>query len=135
MLRLKSLVHSLLPLVGKQRRVWPTLEQNGPLISGGITMGDPREVPALDPTTAERIEAARAEVRRAVASDTVSLIHPFDMSFLLKNPMTIDAILINLFERQFVVVDGVVYEQTNTVKNVHKLREMMAPVKSDDETA
>jgi len=91
-------------------------------------MGDPRAVPALDPTTAERIEAARAEVRRAVASDTVSLIHPFDMTFLLKNPMVIDAILINLFERQFVVVDGTVYEQTNTVKNTHKLREMMAPV-------
>jgi hypothetical protein len=91
-------------------------------------MGDPRVVPALDPSTQERIEAARAEVRRAVASDTVALIHPFDMAFLLKNPTVIDAILINLFERQFVVVDGTVYEQTNTVKNQHKLREMMAPV-------
>lgn len=90
-------------------------------------MSDPLSVPALAPTVQERIEAARAEVRRAVASDSVSLIHPFDMAFLLKNPMTMDAILINLFDRQFVVVDGTVYEQTNTVKNVHKLTEMMAP--------
>jgi hypothetical protein len=90
-------------------------------------MSDPLAVPALAPTVQERIEAARAEVRRAVASDSVSLIHPFDMAFLLKNPMTMDAILINLFDRQFVVVDGTVYEQTNTVKNVHKLTEMMAP--------
>jgi hypothetical protein len=97
-------------------------------------MSDPLTVPALAPSTIERIEAARAEVRRAVASDTVALIHPFDMAFLLKNPMTIDAILINLFERQFVVVDGTVYEQTNTVRNVHKLTEMMAPAPAQDET-
>lgn len=81
--------------------------------------------PTVD-NTLERIEAARAEVRRAVASDNVALIHPFDMTFLLKNPTVMDAILINLFDRQFVVVDGVVYEQTNTVKNTHKLKEMMA---------
>ena len=87
------------------------------------------------PTVQERIEAARAEVRRAVASDSVSFIHPFDMAFLLKNPMTMDAILINLFDRQFVVVDGVVYEQTNTVKNTHKLTEMMAPVKDDAQSS
>lgn len=93
-------------------------------------MSDPR---TLDVSTEERIEAARAEVRRAVASDTVVLIHPFDMSFMLKNPLVMDAILINLFERQFVVVDGVVHEQTNTVKNTHKLREMMAPQKPEDE--
>lgn len=93
-------------------------------------MGDPTQ---MDTSTVERIEAARAEVRRAVASDSVVLIHPFDMTFMLKNPMVMDAILINLFERQFVVVDGVVHEQTNTVKNQHKLREMMAPVKPEDE--
>jgi hypothetical protein len=93
-------------------------------------MGNPTE---LDVTTAERIEAARAEVRRAVASDSVVRIHPFDMAFLLKNPTVMDAILINLFERQFIVVDGVVHEQTNTVKNTHKLKEMMAPVKPEDE--
>jgi hypothetical protein len=74
----------------------------------------------------ERIEGARAEVRRAVANDTVALIHPFDMTFLLKNPTVMDAVLINLFERQFIVVDGTVYEQTNTVKNEHKLTEMLA---------
>ena len=74
----------------------------------------------------ERIEAARAEVRRAVASDSVALIHPFDMFFLLKNPTVMDAVLINLFDRQFIVIDGAVYEQTSTVKNIHKLTEMMS---------
>lgn len=83
--------------------------------------------PALvDPQVLERIEGARVEVRRAVAADNVALIHPFDMAFLLKNPTVIDAVLINMFERQFVVVDGIVYEQTCTVKNQHKLSEMMA---------
>ena len=77
-------------------------------------------------TVEERLEAARAEVRRAVASDSVAFIHPFDMFFLLKNPTVMDALLINLFDRQFLVIDGVVYEQTNTVKNQHKLSEMLA---------
>lgn len=94
-------------------------------------------------TVAERIEAARTEVRRSVANDTVALIHPFDMTFLLKNPTVMDAVLINMFDRQFVVVDGTVYEQTNAVKNVHKISEMMAPSidipseapPSDDQTA
>ena len=85
------------------------------------------ETPEL--TTAERIEAARTEVRRAVANDAVALIHPFDMAFLLKNPTVMDAVLINMFDRQFLVVDGTVYEQTNSVKNVHRLSEMMAPVR------
>jgi hypothetical protein len=80
----------------------------------------------IDPQVQERIEAARSEVRRAVASETVALIHPFDMAFLLKNPTVIDAVLINMFDRQFIVVDGIVYEQTCTVKNTHKLSEMMA---------
>ncbi len=80
----------------------------------------------------ERIEAARTEVRRAVASDAVALIHPFDMTFLLKNPTVMDAVLINLFERQFIVVDGTVYEQTNTVRNEHKLAEMLAPSREDE---
>jgi hypothetical protein len=48
------------------------------------------------------------------------------MAFLLKNPTVIDAVLINMFDRQFIVVDGIVYEQTSTVKNTHKLTEMMA---------
>ena len=80
----------------------------------------------VDPQVTERIEAARVEVRRAVASETVALMHPFDMAFLLKNPTVIDAVLINMFDRQFIVVDGIVYEQTCTVKNTHKLSEMMA---------
>lgn len=85
----------------------------------------------IELTPQERIEAARTEVRRAVASETVALIHPFDMCFLLKNPTVMDAVLINLFDRQFVVVDGTVYEQTSTVKNVHKLNEMMAPIREE----
>jgi len=80
----------------------------------------------IDSQVQERIEAARSEVRRAVASETVALMHPFDMAFLLKNPTVIDAVLINMFDRQFIVVDGIVYEQTCTVKNTHKLSEMMA---------
>ena len=80
----------------------------------------------IGPQVTERIEAARVEVRRAVASETVALMHPFDMAFLLKNPTVIDAVLINMFDRQFIVVDGIVYEQTCTVKNTHKLSEMMA---------
>lgn len=82
-------------------------------------------------TKEERIEAARTEVRRAVAGDTVALIHPFDMAFLLKNPTVMDVILINLFERQFIVVDGTVYEQTNNVRNEHKLSEMLAPARDE----
>jgi hypothetical protein len=85
--------------------------------------------PVIDKTyelTQARIDAARAEVRRAVASDAVALIHPFDMAFLLKNPTIMDAVLINLFDRQFIVVDGIVYEQTNLVRNQHKLNEMLA---------
>ena len=82
--------------------------------------------PIVDPQVQKRIEAARSEVRRAVASETVALMHPFDMAFLLKNPTVIDAVLINMFDRQFIVVDGIVYEQTCTVKNTHKLSEMMA---------
>ena len=45
--------------------------------------------------------------------------YPFDMAFLLKNPTVIDAVLvaergrtqvvlINMFDRQFIVVDGIV---------------------------
>jgi hypothetical protein len=82
--------------------------------------------PAVDPQVVERIEAARVEVRRAVAADNVALVHPFDMAALLGNPTVIDAVLINMFDRQFIVVDGIVYEQTCTVKNTRKLSEMMA---------
>lgn len=80
-------------------------------------------------TDQERIEAARTLVRNCNATDTIILIHPFDMASLLKNPMTVDAVLINMFDKQFVVVDGAVYEQVNTVKNTTKLSEMMAPRK------
>ncbi len=73
----------------------------------------------------ERLEAGRAEVRRAVAGDSVILIHPLDMFFLLTNPTVMVIVLINLFDRQFVVLDGGVYEQTSQVKNNHKLSEIM----------
>lgn len=79
----------------------------------------------IDLQVTERIEAARAEVRRSVAAENVALIHPFDMAALLKNPTVIDAVLINMFDRQFIVVDGIVYEQTCTVRNTRKLSEMM----------
>ncbi len=82
-------------------------------------------------TVTERIEAARTLVRNTVTTDTVIFIHPFDMASLLKNPLTQDACLINMFDKQFVVVDGAVYEQVNTVKNTTKIREMMAPVKDE----
>jgi hypothetical protein len=73
----------------------------------------------------ERLEAGRVEVRRAVAGDNVIQIHPFDMFFLLTNPTVMDIVLINLFDRQFVVVDGGVYEQTSQVQNKRKLSEVM----------
>src|SRR5258708_3573309 len=78
------------------------------------------------PDTLIRIEAARALVRRAIASDTLALIHPFDLATLLKNPMTIDAVIINLDNRQYIVIDGTVYRCTSDVKNQTKLNEMMA---------
>lgn len=73
----------------------------------------------------ERLEAGRAEVRRAVASDSVVQIHPFDMFTLLRNPMVIDVVVINLFQRQFDVVDGTVYEMTTSVQNKTKLSDIM----------
>jgi len=77
------------------------------------------------PNKAERIEAARSEVRRAVAADSVVAIHPFDLYFLLQNPTVMDVVLINLFDRQFMVIDGGVYETTVSVKNKHTITEVM----------
>lgn len=81
--------------------------------------------PTLNLTIAERIEAARTEVRRAVAHDAVMSIHPFDLYFLLQNPTVNDVVLINLFDRQFMVIDGGVYETTVSVKNIHTITEVM----------
>ena len=81
--------------------------------------------PTPELSKVERIEAARSEVRRAVASESVVSIHPFDMFFLLQNPTVMDVVLINLFDRQFMVIDGGVYEQTTTVKNKHTINEVM----------
>lgn len=91
--------------------------------------------PKPELSVAERIEAARTEVRRAVANDTVALIHPFDLYFLLQNPTVMDVVLINLFERQFMVIDGGVFETTTSVKNVHTISEVMKGKGAKAETA
>lgn len=86
-------------------------------------------------TKEERIDAARSEVRRAVAGDCVIAIHPFDMFTLLINPTVFDVVLINMFDRQFIVIDGSVYEQTNTVKNKTKLGDIIALGKKNEPTS
>ena len=80
----------------------------------------------MDKETQDRINAAREEVRRCVASGTVIDIHPFDMSTLLKNPTVMDVYLINDGGNQYTVVDGFVYNMTTTVKNKTTLNEMLA---------
>ena len=85
----------------------------------------------MDPKTIERIEAARAEVRRAIESDNLALIHPFDLYRLLENPTTMDAVIVHIDGRQYVVVDGVAYRCTSDVKNHTKLSEIM--VRKSDE--
>jgi hypothetical protein len=78
------------------------------------------------PETLARIEAARAEVRRALASDTIILIHPFDLAKLLNNPTTLDAVIVHIDNRQYMVIDGMAFRCTADVKNETKLSEMMA---------
>ena len=79
----------------------------------------------IDPEKVQRIEAARAEVRRALASDTMILIHPFDLATVLKNPTTIDVVIVHIDNRQYMVIDGMAYRCTPDVKNETKLNEMM----------
>ncbi len=74
----------------------------------------------------ERLEAGRSAVRQAFASESIIKIHPFDLFTLLKNPMTFDVVVINMFDNQFLVIDGGVYECTSLVPNKTKLREIMA---------
>ena len=80
----------------------------------------------LQDNVQERLEAGRSAVRQSVASDTVIKIHPFDLYTLLNNPMTFDVVVINLFDNQFLVIDGGVYECTSLMPNKTKLREIMA---------
>lgn len=86
-------------------------------------------------TKEERIEAARGEARRAVASESVIAIHPFDMFTLLQNPTVLDVVLVNMFDRQFIVLDGTVYEQVNTVKNKTKLTDIIRGGRKDEPTS
>jgi hypothetical protein len=73
-----------------------------------------------------RIEAARAEVRRAITGDTMILIHPFDLAKLLANPVTQDVVIVHIDQRQYMVIDGMAYRCTPDVKNETKLNEMLA---------
>lgn len=79
-----------------------------------------------DPEKLQRIEAARAEIRRALASDTMILIHPFDLTKLLGNPITQDVVIVHVDQRQYMVIDGMAYRCTPDVKNETKLSEMLA---------
>ena len=78
------------------------------------------------PETLERIAVARSLVRRAIAGDTLALIHPFDLAKLLGNPMTIDAVMVHIDDHQYIVIDGTAYRCTSDVKNQTKLSEMMS---------
>ena len=73
-----------------------------------------------------RIEAARTEVRRAIAGDTMILIHPFDLAKVLANPVTQDVVIVHIDQRQYMVIDGMAYRCTPDVKNETKLSEMLA---------
>jgi hypothetical protein len=81
---------------------------------------------AMDTEKLQRIDAARAEVRRALAGDTMILIHPFDLAKLLGNPQTIDVVVIHVDNRQYMVIDGSAYRCTPDVRNETKLNEMLA---------
>ena len=78
------------------------------------------------PDKLARIEAARAEVKQALAGDTMILIHPFDLAKLLGNPVTQDVVVVHIDQRQYMVIDGMVYRCTPDVKNETKLSEMLA---------
>jgi hypothetical protein len=79
----------------------------------------------ITPETLDRINVARHEVRRAIASDTLALIHPFDLAKLLGNPMTLDAVIVHIEGHQYIVIDGTAYRCTSDVKNVTPLKDMM----------
>lgn len=76
----------------------------------------------------ERMELGRAMIRRAVAADAVLAIHPFDLFHKIRNPLVIDVVMLNMFDRQFYVIDGEVCE-VGVVQNKTKLSEVMDPSK------
>lgn len=78
------------------------------------------------PEMLERINVARSEARRAIASDTLVMIHPFDLAKLLGNPMTLDAVIVHIDGHQYIIIDGSAYRCTCDTKNTVKLSEMMA---------
>jgi hypothetical protein len=78
------------------------------------------------PEMLERINVARSEARRAIASDTLVMIHPFDLAKLLGNPMTLDAVIVHIDGHQYIIIDGSAYRCTSDTKNTVKLSEMMA---------
>lgn len=80
----------------------------------------------LTPEQLQRIEAARAATRRAIANDSLILIHPFDLAKLLGNPMVADVCVVNIDNHQYVVIDGAAYRCTPDVKNQTPLSEMLA---------
>ncbi len=84
---------------------------------------------AMDDNVLERLENGRALVRRAVAADAVLVLHPFDLFHKLRNPLVIDVLMLNMFDRQFVVIDGEVIECSSLVPNKTKLADVMDPSK------
>lgn len=74
----------------------------------------------------ERMEIGRSMIRRAVAADAVLAIHPFDLFHKIRNPLVIDVVMLNMFDRQFYVVDGEVCE-VGVVPNKTKLADVMDP--------
>jgi hypothetical protein len=85
----------------------------------------------MTPEKLERVNFARHEVRRAIAGDTLALIHPFDLCKLLGNPMTLDAVIVHIEGHQYIVVDGIAYRCTSDVKNVTPLKDMMSKDKDE----
>jgi hypothetical protein len=80
----------------------------------------------MTPETLERINVARYAVRQAIAGGTLELIHPFDLAKLLANPTTLDAVIVHVDDRQYIVIDGTAFRCTSDVKNETKLSDMMA---------
>lgn len=85
----------------------------------------------MTPEKLERVNVARHAVRRAIAGDTLALIHPFDLCKLLGNPLTLDAVTVTIDDHQYIVVDSIAYRCTSDVKNVTPLKDMMSKDKGE----
>jgi hypothetical protein len=83
---------------------------------------------AMTDNVQERMEIGRAMIRRSVAADAVLEIHPFDLFHKIRNPLVIDVLMLNMFDRQFYVIDGEVCEVA-VVPNKTKLADVMDPSK------